>query len=44
MQLSNLQNVDAVIYSSAIGSDNVELKFAKESRIPTIPRAQCWLN
>ena len=37
---SNLQNVDAVIYSSAIGSDNVELKFAKESRIPTIPRAQ----
>ncbi len=37
---SNLENVDAVIYSSAIGSDNVELKSAKTSRIPTIPRAQ----
>ncbi len=37
---SNLENVDAVIYSSAIGADNVELKSAKKSRIPTIPRAQ----
>ncbi len=36
----NLKNVDAVIYSSAIGSDNIELKTAKDSRIPTIPRAQ----
>ena len=36
----NLKDVDAVIYSSAIGLDNVELKAAKNSRIPTIPRAQ----
>ena len=36
----NVGNIDAVIYSSAIGSDNVELKAAKNNRIPTIPRAQ----
>ena len=37
---SNLEKADVVVKSSAISRDNVELKTARENRIPVIPRAE----
>ncbi|WP_051524395.1 UDP-N-acetylmuramate--L-alanine ligase [Sulfurihydrogenibium subterraneum] len=36
----NVKDVDVVVYSSAVKSDNPELKKAKELGIPTIPRGE----
>ena len=36
----NVENVDLVIYSSAVGKDNPELEKAEELGIPAITRAQ----
>ena len=37
--ISNVDNVDIVVYSSAIKKNNVELKAAKKRKIPTFSRA-----
>ena len=37
--VSNIDNVDIVVYSSAIRKNNVELKAAKKRKIPTFSRA-----
>lgn len=36
----NLQGADALVYSSAVRPENVELRAARELRIPTIPRSE----
>lgn len=36
----NIKGADVVVYSSAVGSDNVEVASAKFNRIPVIPRAE----
>ncbi len=36
----NIQNVDLVVYTAAVSSDNPELKFAKENNIPCMSRAE----
>ncbi len=36
----NLQDVDVVVQSSAIGSDNIEIRYAQKHRIPVLPRAE----
>lgn len=36
----NVASADAVVVSSAITSDNIELKAAKSKRIPVVPRAE----
>ena len=36
----NVSDCDAVIYSSAISQDNIELKFAKNKKIPIFSRSQ----
>ncbi len=36
----NIVDADVVVTSSAIGEDNVELKAARERRIPVVPRAE----
>jgi len=38
--ISNLKNVDLVVYSNAIKKNNPELKFAENKKITTIPRAK----
>lgn len=37
---SNVEGVDVLVVSSAIGSDNPELAAAREARIPVVPRAE----
>ena len=37
--MSNVNDVDIVVYSSAINKNNVELKAAKKRKIPTFSRA-----
>ena len=37
---SNLKNVSLVVYSSAISKNNIELKYAKKIKIPSISRAE----
>jgi UDP-N-acetylmuramate--alanine ligase len=37
---NQVQDVDVVVYSSAVQSDNVEMIAAKEKNIPIIPRAE----
>ena len=37
---ANVDRADVVVYSSAIGADNVELKAARARRIPVVPRAE----
>ncbi|MDI6736037.1 MAG: UDP-N-acetylmuramate--L-alanine ligase [bacterium] len=36
----NIKGADVVVYSSAVGPDNVEVVSAKDNRIPVIPRAE----
>ncbi len=36
----NIEGADVVVYSSAVGPDNVEIISAKAKRIPVIPRAE----
>ncbi len=36
----HVAGADVVVYSSAVGDDNVELAAAREQRIPTVPRAE----
>ncbi|MEC9205647.1 MAG: UDP-N-acetylmuramate--L-alanine ligase [Pseudomonadota bacterium] len=38
--ISNLKNVDLVVYSNAINKNNPELKFAEQNNITAIPRAK----
>jgi UDP-N-acetylmuramate--alanine ligase len=37
---SNVEDVDVVVYSSAVPASNVEMKVARSRKIPTIPRAE----
>lgn len=37
---SNIKDVDVVVYSSAISRDNPEVSYARDKRIPVIPRAE----
>lgn len=39
-KISNLKNVDVVVFSSAIKDDNVELKYAKEKNLLILKRAE----
>lgn len=39
-QASNVQDVDVLVFSSAVKSDNPEVKAARERHIPVIPRAE----
>ena len=36
----NVQGADVLVYSSAVRPENVELRAAREQRIPTIPRSE----
>ena len=36
----NLKNVNLIVYSTAVKKSNVELKFAKKNKIPSITRAE----
>ena len=36
----NVQGADVLVYSSAVRPENVELRAARELRIPTIPRSE----
>ncbi len=36
----NMKIVDVVVQSSAIKNDNIEIKYAKNNRIPVLPRAE----
>ena len=36
----NLKNVNLVVYSTAVKKSNIELKFAKKRKIPSITRAE----
>jgi len=36
----HVQNTDVVVVSTAIGADNPEVNWAKEARVPVIPRAE----
>ena len=38
----HMNNVDLLVYSSAIPEDNPERMHAKKSGIPQIRRAECW--
>jgi len=38
--VNNVSDVDVVVTSTAIGSDNVEVVAAKENHIPVVPRAE----
>ncbi len=38
--IKNLFNIDAVVYSSAIDNNNIELEYAKDNKIPVVPRAE----
>ena len=37
---SHLEKADVVVFSSAVKSDNPEIVFARDRRIPVIPRAE----
>ncbi|MEW6097316.1 MAG: UDP-N-acetylmuramate--L-alanine ligase [bacterium] len=37
---NNIKDVDVVVYSSAVSMDNEEVAYAKDKRIPVIPRAE----
>ena len=39
-KLENLKNVNLIVYSTAVKKSNVELKFAKKNKIPSITRAE----
>ena len=39
-EADHVQNTDVVVVSTAIGADNPEVNWAKEARIPVIPRAE----
>ncbi|MGM0417311.1 MAG: UDP-N-acetylmuramate--L-alanine ligase [Thermodesulfobacteriota bacterium] len=36
----NIENADVIVVSSAVNSDNIEIKSAKDLNIPVIPRAE----
>ncbi|MBE9560968.1 MAG: UDP-N-acetylmuramate--L-alanine ligase [Proteobacteria bacterium] len=38
--VDNVSDVDVVVTSTAIGSDNIEVEAAKANRIPVVPRAE----
>ena len=38
--IENVSDVDVVVTSTAISSDNIEVEAAKENRIPVVPRAE----
>src|SRR6185503_13069062 len=37
---SHVEGADVVVYSSAVGRDNVEVQAARQRQIPAIPRAE----